>query len=105
MTALMAATTDGADGPVLTLNGEANITNVNRLRDMLAGLIGTGATHLTIDAAGLVFLDATALRTLLRAARTLRGKRGSLTIRRPRQAVATILAITGADQLLDVQTG
>jgi len=92
----------GADGPVVVLSGEADTTTATVLREMLAALLDTGARLVTIEAAGLSFLDSASMRVLVLAARALKGRHGRLVFARPQPAVARLLEITGADRLLDV---
>ena len=93
----------GADGPVVVLSGEADTTTATVLREMLAALLDTGARLVTIEAAGLSFLDSASMRVLVLAARALRGRHGSLVLARPQPVVTRLLEITGADRLLDVR--
>jgi len=93
----------GADGPVVVLSGEADTTTATVLREMLAALLDTGARLVTIEAAGLSFLESASMRVLVLAARALKGRHGRLVLARPQPAVARLLEITGAERLLDVR--
>ena len=93
----------GADGAVVVLSGEADTTTAGLLRETLAALLDTGARLVTIEAAGLSFLDSASMRVLVLAARALRGRHGSLVLARPQPVVTRLLEITGADRLLDVR--
>jgi anti-anti-sigma factor len=103
MAVLRASASDGADGPVVTLSGEADTTTAAALREMLTAQLDTGARLVTIDASGLSFLDSASLRVLVLAARALHGRHGTLVLAHPQPVVARMLEITGADRLLDVQ--
>jgi anti-anti-sigma factor len=103
VTVLRTSMSDGADGPVLELSGEADTTSAALLREMLTALLETGAQLVTIQAAGLSFLDSDSMRVLVLAARALHGRHGRLVLARPQPVVAKLLEITGADRLLDVQ--
>src|SRR5580693_10665208 len=110
MTALLASAAQGQDGPVITLAGEADLTNIGQLRTAIATQIERldrrgGVQHLTLNMTRLDFLDAASLQLLLRAARALRERGGRLTVTRPGQVVSRILAVTGAARLLDVENG
>jgi anti-anti-sigma factor len=105
MTALTATAAAAPAGPVLTLAGEATITYVNRLRAAIGAQIDAGTRLLTLDVAGLEFLDAACLRVVLRAAEALADRHGRLTVARPNTLVAAVLTVTGAARLLDVQAG
>ena len=93
----------GADGPVVVLSGEADLTTTEMLREMLATQLGTGARLVTVDASELSFLDSASLRVLVLAARALQARHGTLVFACPQPLVARLLEITGADRLLDVQ--
>jgi anti-anti-sigma factor len=99
---LYTTTTAGQDGPVIRLTGEADITTKPILRGALDAAITSGARWVTLDAAGLAFLDSSCLHLVLEANRALRHKHGGLTVAGPQPVVARILEITGADQLLQV---
>jgi anti-anti-sigma factor len=110
MTALLVSAAHGQDGSVITLAGEADLTNIGQLRAAVAAQIDRlenrgGVQHLTLNLARLDFLDAAALQLLLRADRALRERGGGLTVTRPCQVVSRILAITRADRVLDVEDG
>jgi anti-sigma B factor antagonist len=103
MAALTTSASAGADGPVVVLSGEADATTAGLLRETLATQLDTGARLVTVDASGLLFLDSASLRVLILAARALQGRHGTLVLARPQPLVARLLAITGADRLLDVE--
>ena len=93
----------GADGPVVALSGEADLTTTEPLREMLATQLSTGVRRVTVDASELSFLDSASLRVLVLAARALQARHGTLVFACPQPLVVRLLEITGADRLLDVQ--
>ena len=101
--ALGISSSAGADGPVVALSGEADLTTTEMLREVLATQLGTGARLVTVDASELSFLDSASLRVLVLAARALQARHGTLVFACPQPLVARLLEITGADRLLDVQ--
>jgi anti-anti-sigma factor len=101
--ALRISASAGADGPVVVLSGEADLTTTEMLRETLATQLGMGALLVTVDASELSFLDSASLRVLILAARALQARHGTLVFACPQPLVARILEITGADRLLDVQ--
>jgi anti-anti-sigma factor len=103
MAVLKASASDGADGPVVVLSGEADATTAGLLREIMTTQLNTGARLVTVDASGLSFLDSTSLRVLVLAARALHGRHGTLVLAHPQPVVARMLEITGADRLLEVQ--
>jgi anti-sigma B factor antagonist len=103
MAVLQASASDGADGPVVVLSGEADATTAGLLREILTAQLDTGARLVTVDASGLSFLDSASLRVLVLVARALHGRHGTLVFAYPQPMVARVLEITGADKLLEVQ--
>jgi anti-sigma B factor antagonist len=103
MAVLRASASDGPDGPVVVLSGEADTTTAAALRDMLTAHLAGGARLVTVDASGLSFLDSASLGVLIVVARALHGRHGTLVLASPQPMVARMLEITGADKLLDVQ--
>ena len=101
--ALRISASAGADGPVVALSGEADLTTTEMLREVLATRLGTGARLVTVDASELSFLDSASLRVLVLAARALQARHGTLVLACPQPLVVRLLEITGADRLLDVQ--
>jgi anti-sigma B factor antagonist len=101
--ALRISASAGADGPVVVLSGEADLTTTELLRETLATQLGTGARLVTVDASELSFVDSASLRVLVLAARALHARHGTLVFACPQPVVARLLEITGADRLLDVQ--
>jgi len=101
--ALRISASAGADGPVVVLSGEADLTTTEMLREVLATQLGTGARLVTVDASELSFLDSASLRILVLAARALQARHGTLVFACPQPLVVRLLEITGADRLLIVQ--
>lgn len=95
----------GANGPLITLSGEADFDGSAELSAVMAAQLAVGAVHLLVNVAELTFADSTVVRALILTARTLRERGGTLVLLRPRPAVARVLQLMGADQLLTVQGG
>jgi anti-anti-sigma factor len=93
----------GESGSVLVLSGETDLMSAAQLSELLTAQLSTGAQNLTIDASGLSFADSASVRALVLAARTLRQRGGSLVLMRPQRAVARVLELMGATELLVVQ--
>lgn len=87
---------------LVTLAGEADVTNHDQLRAVLAAQVGKAPRTLIVDLAGLEFMDSSALHEILRASRAMDAHGGILALAAPGQAVATILKRTAADQLIPV---
>jgi anti-anti-sigma factor len=84
----------------LSLEGELDLANASALEERLSDLEDHGSTHLTVDLAGLAFIDSTGLRVLLQA-HARAHERGHELILHPGQAtVQRIFEVTGAQQVL-----
>jgi anti-sigma B factor antagonist len=99
---LQASVEAGESGPVIVLAGEADLTCAEELGALIAGQLAGGIRQLTIDVSGLRFADSASIRTLVLAARTLTERGGSLVLLDPQQAVARVLALLGADQMVTI---
>ena len=95
----------GEAGPVLMLSGEADLTTAAELTDALSAQLATGARHLTVDLSRLRFADSAAIRALVLADRTLKGRGGGLALAYPQPVVARALSLLGVDQAIDVRDG
>jgi anti-sigma B factor antagonist len=93
----------GAEGPVLALSGQADLSSSARLGELLTSQVSGNAVHLTIDASGLRFMDSTAVRLVGMAAKVLKEQGGTLTIAHPPPAVLRILEMTGVAGMVQVQ--
>jgi anti-anti-sigma factor len=92
----------GEAGPVMTLAGEADVTNAAALGEALAAQL-SGARQLTVDLSGLRFADSASVRALVLAGRALAERGGGLVLLRPQPAVARVLALLGVDQAITVR--
>jgi anti-anti-sigma factor len=100
---LRASVSAGESGPVITLSGETNLATVAELSELVTTQLSGGTRHLTIDAAGLGFTDSASVRVLVLAATTLQKRGGGLVLLRPQRAVARMLEIMGADQMITIR--
>lgn len=103
MSTLRASVSAGESGPVITLSGEADITTTAELSELITGQLAEETQQLTVDVAGLDFADTAAIRVLLVAARRLRQRGGDLVLLRPQRALARVLEILGADEVVTIQ--
>ncbi|HUN32014.1 MAG TPA: STAS domain-containing protein [Trebonia sp.] len=103
MTPFYAAVTAGESGPVIALSGEADLTVVPVLEEVLGTQISSGARLVTMDLSELAFADSATIGALLRASRVLRDLGGGLELRDPQPAVARTLQLLGVDQVLPVR--
>jgi anti-anti-sigma factor len=103
MSTLRASVSAGESGPVITLSGEVDITTAAELSELLNGQLADETQQLTVDVAGLDFADTAAIRALLVAARRLRQRGGDLVLLRPQRALARVLEIFGADEVVTIR--
>lgn len=87
---------------LVTLSGEADVTNNDQLRDLLDAEVAKQPSHLIVEMSGLRFMDSSALHALLRANRALDRQGGVLSLVSPQEAVARMLHLTAADRLVPV---
>jgi anti-sigma B factor antagonist len=98
-----ASVSAGESGPVITLSGEVDLSTLAELSDLITAQLAGGTVHLTIDVSGMSFADSASIRVLMLAAVTLRKRGGDLVLRRPQPALARLLEIMDADQVITVQ--
>jgi len=93
----------GASGPVLVLAGEADVTSVTRLDEVLTARISGQAVQLTIDATNLRYADSASVTTLAMAAKEVRTRNGSVTLLNPQPAEARILDLLRAGEMFGIR--
>ena len=93
----------GASGPVLVLAGEADVTSVTRLDEVLTVRISGQAVQLTIDATNLRYADSASVTTLAMAAKEVRTRNGSVTLLNPQPAEARILDLLRAGEMFCIR--
>jgi anti-anti-sigma factor len=84
---------------VVTLWGEADRATLHVVEDALADVIAGGEGDVVVDLAQTEFMDAAALRTILRARETLEGTGRDLTLRSPSRSTARLLGVFGLGHL------
>lgn len=102
---LETSVTAGESGPVVVLSGEADWASAGQLSELMTAQLAGGVQRLMVDVSGLRFADSSSVRVLVLAGRTLKDRGGSLVLLRPQPAVARVLELMGADQLVVVQGG
>lgn len=105
MNAFQASVTAGQAGPLIVLTGELDVTTADELSELIAGQLAGGTLHLTIDVAGLDFVDTAGVRVFLLADKTLRQRGGRLVLLRPQRALARVLEILRVDEVLTIRAG
>ena len=92
----------GATYTVVVLAGEVDATNSDEMYGVLESVVTQHPRLLIVDISELSFMDSTGLRMLLRSSRTLDQQGGVLALAAPQTAVARVLQLTRADQLIPV---
>jgi len=87
---------------LVTITGEADVTNRDDLRRVLDEELAQPPSTLILDLSGLRFMDSSALHVILQANRTLDRLGGMMALVAPQDAVAKMLRLTTADRLIPV---
>jgi anti-sigma B factor antagonist len=101
-TSVATAESDTEPYTLVLLDGEADVTNCNALREVLEAEVAKQPRTLILDLSRLRFMDSSALHVILRVNRTMDRQGGVLSLASPRDPVAKMLRLTAADQLLPV---
>ena len=105
MNTLSASIAARGTGPLLTLSGSVDITNLAELSEVLTDPRVNGTLHLTIDASGLSFADSMAARALALTAKILKERGGGMVLLHPQRPVIRMPELTGADQMMTIRQG
>jgi anti-sigma B factor antagonist len=92
----------GQFGPLIVLSGSADVSTAATLTGVISEQVSEAGRHLMIDVSRLGFADSSSIWLLVIAARTLIGGGGSMTLIRPQPAVAKMLALVDADQVITI---
>jgi anti-sigma B factor antagonist len=93
-----------ADGQVIRLIGEMDMSNVNEARKPILGAIGGGdGKPIVLDLDRLEFIDSTGIRLLLEAHAASTADSNRLSITGVRGQVAQVLRVTGVDETIDLK--
>ena len=84
---------DRSDGiSALIIEGEVDLSNAHRVYDAVLIVAETSQlTTVELDVEAVTFIDSSGLSALIKAAATLRDRKGDLTLRNPSQQVARLL--------------
>ena len=104
MSTFRASVSAGESGPVITLSGEVDLSTIAELSDLITAQLAGGTVHLTIDVSGMSFADSASMRVLMLAAMTLRKRGGGLVLLRPQPALARLLDIMDAGQVITIRS-
>jgi len=100
---LKISVTTGESGPVIILEGEADVSNAAQLSDVIIAQLASGTLYLTIDTARLSFADSMSIGVLTGAARTLTNLGGRLILLHPQERLLRTLTLLGADQVITIR--
>jgi anti-anti-sigma factor len=87
---------------LVTVGGELDLAGADRLWKSVEDLFEPGTT-VVLDGTGLVFLDSTGLRVLIRAAQLAAAEGAGFRFVAPHPAVQRVLELSGTSGLLGVQ--
>lgn len=91
------------DRAVLGVRGEVDILTAPGLGALVDAVIDQGYQFVVLDLAALEFMDASGLRVIVRAARSLHPAGGELAIRSPSRMVRRMLDITGLTAVVHLE--
>jgi anti-anti-sigma factor len=83
------------------LEGEIDLSNARELSDVLQPGVDAGG-ELTLDLAGVAFMDSTVIQVLLKAGKQIEGK-GRLILYHPGPLVSNVLRLIQADRLPGIE--
>jgi anti-anti-sigma factor len=89
---------------LVAVTGEIDVATAPDLGRTLSELVEEGRNELTVDLAGVAFIDASGIGTLVGAARRARLAGGSVILRTPSGAVRRMLVLAGLDGSLRVDS-
>jgi anti-sigma B factor antagonist len=87
---------------VVPVADEIDHDNAHQLRRQLDAALETGALRIVVDMTDLTFIDSSGLAEIVRVA-TILGPRGRLVLRHPSPIVQRVVAITGLDDVFDIE--
>jgi anti-anti-sigma factor len=85
---------------VIRVRGEVDLSNCERLREVIEPCVDAGA-KLVVDLAAVDFMDSSCLRVLAWASTTILDEGGSFSLRNPSPIARRLLEVTGLAFLLD----
>jgi anti-anti-sigma factor len=90
----------GHGAVVIDLDGEFDMSEVERFRSCVAGIISTCDDAVVVDLADVTFIDSCAISALMNARRCLAGEGRELRLRNPTAPVARVFELAGLTNLL-----
>jgi anti-sigma B factor antagonist len=86
------------DTPVVSLSGELDLSNTERVRSQVDDALAGGSDRLVFDLSGLEFMDSSGIALLAAAAQRVR----AVEIRDPPATVRRLLELTGLTEILRI---
>ena len=102
MDQLRVSVSDGDVYTVVTLAGESDVYTYDQLRSALEAEATKGVPLLIVDLSALEFMDSRGVQVLLDIRLMMTDRGGKLALAGPRNTVARVLNLVGADQLISV---
>lgn len=88
---------------VVSIEGELDLHTAPELEQALGTVLVRGGRNVVVDLVGLLFIDSTALATLVRAQPRFRAKGGRLLLVTEDRRILRTLQITGLDRAFDIE--
>ncbi len=88
-----------AAGPVISVDGELDLSNVDRLGTAISDSLGPESKNLTLEVSGLRFMDSSGIALLVRT----QARVGSLTLREPSAVIRRLIEATGLVDILRLE--
>lgn len=95
---------DDGSATTLALTGEIDLASAHLLVDSIDEAIEDGASTVTLDFAGVTFVNSTGLGAMVAATKRLRADGGDLVLRQFRGIPASALATTGLDRFFTIES-
>jgi len=95
-------TATSPEGVTVSVRGELDVSSAGRLRSCLFEMLTAGPVNVTIDLAGLSFIDSTGLGVLVGAVKRAREQGGDVVLRDPTRSTRKVLEISGLAKIFDI---
>lgn len=93
----------GAETGVLSLSGEVDVSNVQRVREAAVELLEGGAKNLVVDLAKTEYMDSSGLGVVVGLLKKVKELGGTLAIAAAQPRVKRVFEVTGLNQVFPVR--
>jgi anti-sigma B factor antagonist len=93
----------GSSAYVLSVTGELDVSNADRLDAACTRVVGRGGTRLVVDLVGVSFMDSAALGILTKGAKRIRSNGGECVVVADDPRIRRVFEITGLDRLFRIE--